>query len=429
MSGRRATRDRMGSRYGHEAVFGHKDRMQAQGGLLDNSSARHSRPMPPTPGLFAVPYGTTPTQTQPGIATAPSGGTPIPGPPPSHLQHQSSTSQAVAGPSSRYAGSTGTTTMNGEGKSRKRKEPPKVTKEIALDDRLGEDQAFADTISILHNNSHILSTRPEMSDLFLLRLFPLSLERSSLIAQLEFEERYSIECAQVAYEEERDRVEEEWRRGRERVRERLLEGIEERRRRAREEKEGEGIVGDAALDSHSRPPITRKLRNKLGTSPPPTPHNGSHLNGSHHPLSFPISGLPNGLTALTANGTANHNSNLPFTGPFLNPHSLSVDDLPSPFPLPLTSTHSSHPPGGSGGTSGLGGSGGPGGTAGGAGGRRRVKGGAGHQGQTLGGLGKSIFVLTTTKDNELESDLGEIRRGNKRRRATAAANAARSGVA
>ena len=46
----------------------------------------------------------------------------------------------------------------------------------------------------------------------------------------------------VTRSEERERVEEEWKRGRERIRERMLEGIEERRRRAREEKDGEGTV-------------------------------------------------------------------------------------------------------------------------------------------------------------------------------------------
>ena len=82
-----------------------------------------------------------------------------------------------------------------------------------------------------------------MNSLFKLRLFPLSLERSAQLAQFEVEERYAIECAQIAYDEEKERVEEEWKKGRQRVRERLLEGIEERRRRAREEKEGEGTVG------------------------------------------------------------------------------------------------------------------------------------------------------------------------------------------
>lgn len=60
---------------------------------------------------------------------------------------------------------------------------------------------------------------------------------------MDAEEQHSLDCVQAAYDEERERVEDEWKRGRDRVRERLLEGIEERRRRAREEKEGEGTVG------------------------------------------------------------------------------------------------------------------------------------------------------------------------------------------
>jgi hypothetical protein len=52
---------------------------------------------------------------------------------------------------------------------------------------------------------------------------------------------------QSAYDEERVGVEDEWRRGRERLKERLIEGIEERRRRAREEKEGEGVIGSVSF--------------------------------------------------------------------------------------------------------------------------------------------------------------------------------------
>ena len=71
----------------------------------------------------------------------------------------------------------------------------------------------------------------------------LSLQRSAILAQLEMEEKHALEAVQTAYTEEREKVEDEWKRGRDRVRERLIEGIEERRRRAREEKEGEGTVG------------------------------------------------------------------------------------------------------------------------------------------------------------------------------------------
>ena len=289
---------------------------------------------------------------------------------------------------------------------------------------------YTESVSALHNTALILSTRPEVSAHFQLRLYPLSLERSALIAQFEAEERYAIDCAQVAYDEERERVEDEWKRGRDKVKERLLEGIEERRKRAREEKEGEGTIGgmcltlhfssifinifsptDASLDSHSRPPITRKLRNKLGTSPPPTPLTGA--NG------LPITSVNVFASGISANTLAAAAANLPITtGPFLNPHSLSVDDLPSPFPLPLTSTNSSHTPGGASATgAGVNGTGTMAGSGTGPnGGRRRVKGGGGHPGQVVGGLGKSLLVLNVLKDVDIENDLNEIRRGNKRRR-------------
>lgn len=125
-----------------------------------------------------------------------------------------------------------------------------------------------------------------------------------------------------------------------------------------------------------------------GTSPPPTPVPGGHT------------GLGNGAIASIASGPVT-------TGPQTNPHSLSVDELPSPFPIPLISGHS-----------GGGQSYGYGAGAGGAGnGRRRAKG-AG-QAQAPGTLGKSLNVFHPLKESEYDADMGEIRRGNKRRRAAA----------
>ncbi|KAG6865161.1 hypothetical protein C0991_004771 [Blastosporella zonata] len=273
---------------------------------------------------------------------------------------------------------------DGKKEKRRRELAGKLGKEMS--DRRDDGRHHHETITALHVMVGQLSTHPDNVPLYNLRLLPLTLERGALLAQAECEERHGLDCAQIAYDEERERVEEEWRKGRERVRERLLEGIEERRRRAREEKEGEGTSGDAAMDSSSRPHITRKLRNKLGTSPPPTP------------LGSTTSSVPHvGLV-----------SSLPITsGPFLNPHSLSVDELPSPFPLPLTSSTAPAAPQGGGGS--------------GTGGRRRPKGnGAGGQ-QVFGQLGKSLAQLGPCKDADVENDLNEIRRGNKRRRATAVA--------
>ena len=117
------------------------------------------------------------------------------------------------------------------------------------------------------------------------------------------------------------------------------------------------------LEAHSRPHISCQLRNKLGTSPPPTPLPSFIRQRSRGYAScFPIS-----------------------SGPFLNPHSLFVDELPSPFPFPMIST--SIP--------------------------------KGNLCWCVGGRLGSAAV---------RSDLGDIRRGNKRRRAPAA-SLAKSNVA
>ncbi|KAF8074599.1 hypothetical protein FPV67DRAFT_1725572 [Lyophyllum atratum] len=365
---------------------------------------------PPQQGIFPVPYpSSSHTHSSHGHAhihnthTSHSHGSSHFKPPPgsgapniythqqTHSHHQQSQSHHTHGSSSsRIHGHAQTHTASiDEGKKEKRRRElaGKLGKEMS--DRRDDGRHYHETTSALLATAHQLSTRPETLSLYTLRLMPLALERGALLAEAECQERHGMDCAQTAYDEERERVEEEWRRGRERVRERLLEGVEERRRRAREEKEGEGTAGapppDASMDSSSRPHITRKLRNKLGTSPPPTPLGST--------------------TALPQPGLI---SSLPITsGPFLNPHSLAVDELPSPFPLPLTSTTAPAAPQGGGGGAG--------------GGRRRPKGnGAGGQ-QVVGGLGKSLYMLGPCKDTEIESDLNEIRRGNKRRRATAVA--------
>jgi hypothetical protein len=166
------------------------------------------------------------------------------------------------------------------------------------------------------------------------------------------------------------------------------------------------LRADGSLEAQSRSHATRKLRNKLGGTPPPPvlPFPAAVDTNAH--------GAAGGALALA-------------TAPIINPLSLSVDEIPSPFPLPLAGAGSGtgHGSGGSGGTQNNGtGAGNIG--AGGAsthGGRRRPKGG-GAQRDAGGGLGKSLALLQVgCKDVEVEADLLEIRRGNKRRRATAAA--------
>jgi len=211
-----------------------------------------------------------------------------------------------------------------------------------------------------------LYAEPSAHPEFMMRLLPKSIERAALLNQCQYEEAHGLENARLAWEEERDRVDSEWRKGNDRLKERLLEGIEERRRRAREEKDGEGVVDQAVDGGAGRPHVTRKLRNKLAASPPPS------SNGA------------NGATNDAGSGGR----------PVLNPHSLAVEELPSPFPLTLTDVA----------------------LVSGNGGKRQKK--TGAQMQSV-GFGKAIQQLTALKDSEVDTDLGEIRRISKKRRTAA----------
>jgi hypothetical protein len=125
----------------------------------------------------------------------------------------------------------------------------------------------------LHNTALQLSAHPETCPLYMLRLYPLSLERSALLAQCAGEERRGLACVDVAYEEEKMRVEEECRIGRSRVKERLLEGLEERRKKAREEKEGEGTSGGTCYPIHLLDNMLNDIHRCIaGLSIPPTHH-------------------------------------------------------------------------------------------------------------------------------------------------------------
>ncbi|TFY61531.1 hypothetical protein EVJ58_g4454 [Rhodofomes roseus] len=334
--------------------------------------------MPPQLGAFAIPYSAQHKTRPAANAEVVEVGT-------------SYQPQPAAGPSRIHANGTDDAAK----KDKRRKEIVGKALGKEMNDRREEviGRHYAEMIAELHHTSIQLSMHPDTLPAYNLRVYPLSLERSALLAQLVFQEKHALDVVQTAYEEERDRVEEEWRKGRDRIRERLLEGIEERRRRARDEKESDGPAAETGLDSQSRTHNTRKLRNKLGggTSPPSTP------------LSAAAPGAGT-LGAITAG---------PITsGPFLNPHSLAVDELPSPFPLPLTSTHMSHTSGYAYGAS----------TTGAGNGKRRARGGA-RETQAVGGLGKSLLLLNTVKDQDVEHDLMEIRRGNKRRRAVTGAGA------
>lgn len=103
----------------------------------------------------------------------------------------------------------------------------------------------------LVNTAYRLCTEASEDTLFNLSLYPITLERSARLNQATLDYEAALLHADQAYEEELNKLHEEWQTGRERVKERLLEGIEERRRRAREEKDGDGILNGTSISGIS----------------------------------------------------------------------------------------------------------------------------------------------------------------------------------
>jgi hypothetical protein len=101
----------------------------------------------------------------------------------------------------------------------------------------------------LVNTAYRLCTEASEDTLFNLSLYPITLERSARLNQAAIDYEDALRHADQAYEEELNKLHEEWQTGRERVKERLLEGIEERRRRAREDKDGDGILNGASISN------------------------------------------------------------------------------------------------------------------------------------------------------------------------------------
>ncbi|QRW17024.1 Sds3-like protein [Rhizoctonia solani] len=152
--------------------------------------------------------------------------------------------------------------------SKKDKRRREMTDRVArFADSRRDERAFVDQQNALRANAHQLYTSPNIHPEFSLRLYPISLERTANLNRIEAAEQAGVARAEAAYEEEQDKIEEEWRRQKDRLRERMLEAIEERRRKAREEKDGEG-AGESILDPQSRPHATRNSRHGQGISTP-----------------------------------------------------------------------------------------------------------------------------------------------------------------
>jgi len=95
--------------------------------------------------------------------------------------------------------------------------------------------------------SHLASSLlplPPTSQSYLLSLYSLTLERDALLSQISFHHEYRLDSSRKLFELERAKLEDDYRKAREGVKQMLLDKVEERRKRLREEKDGGDILGE-----------------------------------------------------------------------------------------------------------------------------------------------------------------------------------------
>lgn len=110
--------------------------------------------------------------------------------------------------------------------------------------------------SLSHLASSLLPI-PPTSTSYLLSLYTLTLERDALLSQIDLHHEYRLHSSRRIFELERERLEDEYRRAREGVRNVLLDRVEERKRRLREERESGDVLGksDQTASSISVPSL------------------------------------------------------------------------------------------------------------------------------------------------------------------------------
>jgi len=191
------------------------------------------------------------------------------------------------------------------------------------------EEIYNEAITGVMNYGHQLARDPSHAPALQVPLYMLDLQRDATLESIDIHWRYRLESTHRLYELERQKIEDEFKRGREAVRQRLLDQVEERRRKIKEEKDSTGdIVAEALLDAQARPRPTRASRaNRRNSilSSTATPEHG--LKGPGHDAD---------LAALVANADSLVAALLPSTLSAVNteniisplPYSLAV--LPAP---------------------------------------------------------------------------------------------------
>ncbi|KAL7415702.1 hypothetical protein BDY24DRAFT_381937 [Mrakia frigida] len=176
----------------------------------------------------------------------------------SHQQHRPAESSSN---SANAAAAAAAAAAGGESKrDRKRREwveKVEFKHKERMEDR---DRMYIETHTHLSHLASSLLPLPPTSQSYLLSLYSLTLERDALLSQISHHHEYRLDSSRKLFELERAKLEDDYRKAREGVKQMLLDKVEERRKRLREEKDGGDI-----LDSYSIPPLPSSSSNPSGS--------------------------------------------------------------------------------------------------------------------------------------------------------------------
>ncbi|WVR08971.1 hypothetical protein IAU60_006030 [Kwoniella sp. DSM 27419] len=179
-------------------------------------------------------------------------------------------------------------------RDRKRRETVNKIEMLHDESWRNRDEKFSALYKEFHMENRAVNAQPPTSAKYLLRVYPLSIERDALLEAAEVEYQYKASQGKKMYESEREAIEAQYWDARDQVRQRLLAAVEDRRRRLREEKEGGDVVTDTLLEAQIRPRPTRRMpfRNRSTSANPFNGH--AHANGvTSSRAGTPATGQPN----------------------------------------------------------------------------------------------------------------------------------------
>jgi hypothetical protein len=134
---------------------------------------------------------------------------------------------------------------------------------------------YIDTHHSLSQLASSLLPLPPTSQSYLLSLYTLTLERDALLSQAEMHADYRQQSCERQYELEKEQLENEYVKARNGVKATLLDRIEERRKRCREERDALDVVGESSSPQHGRtsrlpPRLRAPRRTRADASRPPS---------------------------------------------------------------------------------------------------------------------------------------------------------------